>query len=114
MSSQPGPVTTSKALMQLPGSPHFQARYIPASGYGLVTVLTNGGILISIIVRFGIIEAFLRFYYFDADQQRRDALARRCVVFLLCTTTVTAIICTIFAAPLSRVLISRPSAGACS
>ncbi len=31
-------------------------------------------ILISILVRFGMIESFLRFYFSDADQERRDAL----------------------------------------
>ena len=54
-------------------------RYIPPSGYGIVELLGNGVIFISIIVRFGMIEAFLRFHFSDAEQQRRDALARRAV-----------------------------------
>jgi O-antigen/teichoic acid export membrane protein len=91
------------AVILLPVYTH----YIPKSGYGLVTILTNGGILISILVRFGIIEAFLRFYYVDSDQARRDALARRSVVFLLATTTIAAVVVAIFAGPLSKVLISR-------
>ena len=40
-------------------------------------------ILISILVRFGMIESFLRYYFADEDQERRDALARRAVGFLL-------------------------------
>jgi hypothetical protein len=55
------------AIILLP----IYSRYIPPSGYGLVTILTNGGILISIVVRFGIIEAFLRYYYVDDDQAPR-------------------------------------------
>jgi O-antigen/teichoic acid export membrane protein len=82
-------------------------RYISTSGYGLVTVLTNGGILISIIVRFGIIEAFLRFYFTDEQQDRRDALARRAAVFLLITTTIAAVAVAGFASPLSRVILSH-------
>ena len=54
-------------------------RYIAPAGYGVVELLGNGVILISILVRFGMIESFLRFYFSDEDQARRDALARRAV-----------------------------------
>ncbi|HEY1566230.1 MAG TPA: hypothetical protein VGF68_04410, partial [Solirubrobacteraceae bacterium] len=57
-------------------------RYITPEGYGVVELLANGVILVSILVRFGMIEAFLRFYFTDTDQARRDALARRTVAFL--------------------------------
>src|SRR5580704_17082400 len=67
-------------------------RYISPAGYGEVELLGNGVIFISILVRFGIIESFLRFYFIDADAERRDALARRSVAFLLIATTVTALI----------------------
>ena len=60
-------------------------RYIDPAGYGVVELLANGVILISILVRFGMIESFLRFYFADADQARRDALARRAAGFLLVT-----------------------------
>ena len=42
-------------------------RYIHPAGYGVVELLANGVILISIVVRFGMIEAFLRFYFTDED-----------------------------------------------
>ncbi|MBV9165774.1 MAG: hypothetical protein JO342_06440, partial [Solirubrobacterales bacterium] len=35
-------------------------RYISPAGYGVVELLANGVIFISIVVRLGIIEAFLR------------------------------------------------------
>jgi O-antigen/teichoic acid export membrane protein len=80
-------------------------RYIHPAGYGVVELLGNGVILISILVRFGMIESFLRFYYSDDDQERRDALARRAVGFLLVTTTIVSIVLAAFAAPLSRVVL---------
>jgi O-antigen/teichoic acid export membrane protein len=52
-------------------------RYIAPAGYGVVELLANGVILISILVRFGMIEAFLRYYFTDQDRARRDALVRR-------------------------------------
>jgi O-antigen/teichoic acid export membrane protein len=80
-------------------------RYIPPAGYAVVELLGNGVILISILVRFGMIESFLRFYFADDDPRRRDALARRTVAFLLVTTTAASIVLAIFAAPLSRVVL---------
>ena len=80
-------------------------RYIAPAGYGVVELLANGVILISILVRFGMIESFLRFYYSDADQERRDALARRATGVLLLTTTIVSIVLAVFAAPLSKVVL---------
>jgi O-antigen/teichoic acid export membrane protein len=80
-------------------------RYISPSGYGIVELLGNGVILISIVIRFGIIEAFLRFYFADSDQERRDALVRRSVAFLLITSTVTAVALAVTAGPLSRLVL---------
>ena len=80
-------------------------RYIPPAGYGVVELLANGVILISILVRFGMIESFLRFYFSDDDPVRRDALARRAVGFLLVTTTVVSLVLAVFAAPLSKIVL---------
>jgi O-antigen/teichoic acid export membrane protein len=85
-------------------------RYISPSGYGVVELLANGVIFISIIVRFGIIEAFLRFYYSDEDQARRDALARRAVRFLVVTSTLAAAALAVAAQPLSRVVLGHRDA----
>ena len=74
-------------------------RYVTPAGYGVVELLANGVILVSILVRFGIIESFLRFYFTDDDQDRRDALARRSILFLLLATTVVAIVLVLFAEP---------------
>jgi O-antigen/teichoic acid export membrane protein len=80
-------------------------RYIAPAGYGVVELLANGVILISILVRFGMIESFLRFYFSDEDAGRRDALARRSVLFLLLTTTTVSVALAAAAAPLSKLVL---------
>ena len=80
-------------------------RYVTPAGYGVVELLANGVILVSILVRFGIIESFLRFYFTDDDQDRRDALARRSILFLLLATTIVSIVLAVFAEPISRVVL---------
>jgi O-antigen/teichoic acid export membrane protein len=82
-------------------------RFIHPAGYGVVELLANGVILISILVRFGMIEAFLRYYFVDGDQARRDLLVRRTATFLLVATTVTAGALAAAAAPLSRLVLSH-------
>jgi O-antigen/teichoic acid export membrane protein len=83
--------------------------YIRPAGYGEVELLANGVIFVSIVVRFGIIEAFLRYYYTDTDQARRDALVRRAVAFLLLTTTLAAAVAVAAADPLSRLVLGNVS-----
>jgi len=80
-------------------------RYIAPSGYGVVELLGNGVILVSIVVRFGMIEAFLRYYFVDEDPERRDALVRRAVGFLLLATTIVSLVLAAFATPLSKVVL---------
>ena len=95
-------VSKFMAVLLLP----VYTRYIAPAGYGVVELLGNGVILISILVRFGIIESFLRFYFTDEDQRRRDALARRSILFLLVTTTIASLVLAAFAAPLSKIVLS--------
>jgi O-antigen/teichoic acid export membrane protein len=82
-------------------------RYVSPAAYGTVELLANGVIFISILVRFGMIEAFLRYHFSDEDQERRDALARRAVLFLLVASTIAAAALAAAAVPLSRVVLSR-------
>jgi len=86
-------------------------RYLSTADYGTIELLANGVILISILVRLGMIEAFLRFYFSDTDTARRDALARRAVVFLLVSTTIASVVVLVFAAPLSGIVLSHRSPG---
>lgn len=82
-------------------------RYIDPAGYGVVELLANGVIFVSIVVRFGIIEAFLRYYFTDEDRERRDALVRRAAGFLLIATTIAAIVLAAFAPPLSELVLGH-------
>ncbi|MEA2211561.1 MAG: hypothetical protein QOF83_1509 [Solirubrobacteraceae bacterium] len=82
-------------------------RYIAPAGYGVVELLATSVIFVSIVVRFGIIEAFLRFYFADEDADRRAALVRRAAGFLLVATTVTAAILAAVAGPLSTLLLGH-------
>jgi O-antigen/teichoic acid export membrane protein len=75
--------------------------YIETTGYGIVETLATFVIFISIVVRFGIIESFLRFYFSDRNRERQDALARRAVLFLLLTTTVACVVLATAASSLS-------------
>jgi O-antigen/teichoic acid export membrane protein len=86
--------------------------YIPPAGYGIVEVFATTVILVSIVVRLGMIEAFLRFHFAAADEAARDALARRASGFLLITTTTAAVALALFARPLSTLVLGRADVGA--
>jgi O-antigen/teichoic acid export membrane protein len=91
--------------------PVYTGKIAPA-GYGMVETLATFVIFISIVVRFGAIEAFLRYYFTDEDPARRDELVRRSALFLLVSTTICCIILAIPAGPLSRLITSREVPGA--
>jgi len=86
--------------------PVYTGRIAPA-GYGIVETLATFVIFVSIVIRFGMIESFLRYYYTDEDPRRRDALARRATLFLIASTTVACLILVIPAGPLARLVTSR-------
>jgi O-antigen/teichoic acid export membrane protein len=91
--------------------PVYTGRIAPG-GYGVVETLATFVIFVSIVARFGIIESFLRYYFIDEDQGRRDALVRRSVLFLMATTTVACILLVIPAGPLARLITSEHVPGA--
>jgi O-antigen/teichoic acid export membrane protein len=86
-------------------------RYILPAGYGTVELLGNGVIFISILARLGMIEAFLRYYFSDTDQARRDALVRRAAAFTLALTTGLAGLLALLAGPLSELILDRHDPG---
>jgi O-antigen/teichoic acid export membrane protein len=89
------------AIFTLP----LYTRYVSASGYGYVETLLTAVILLSIVLRLGVGEAFIRFYYDDADSERRDRIAAGAVGFAFITTTVAALLGVAFSASLSRSLL---------
>jgi len=80
-------------------------RHVTEAEYGVAELMMTGIVLFSILVRLGIGEALVRYHYVDEDRERRDALARRAVGFLLAATTVVAIPLAIFAQPLSQLVL---------
>lgn len=86
-------------------------RHVSEAQYGVAELLMTGIVLFSIVIRFGVGEAFVRYHYADEDQARRDALARRSVGFLLVATTLCAIPLLAFAGPLSELVLDQRDAG---
>jgi O-antigen/teichoic acid export membrane protein len=80
-------------------------RHVSQAQYGVAELLMTAVILVSIVVRAGIGEALVRYHYVDEDLERRAALARRAVGFLLVATTVCALLLASFAGPLSQLVL---------
>jgi O-antigen/teichoic acid export membrane protein len=89
------------ALFTLPLYTH----HLSEAELGYAETLLTAIILASILLRFGVGEAFVRFYFDDDDRQRRDQLARRTTSFALVTTTVAALVAVAFAGELSQALL---------
>ncbi|HEX7299524.1 MAG TPA: lipopolysaccharide biosynthesis protein [Solirubrobacteraceae bacterium] len=89
------------ALFTLPLYTH----HLSEAELGYAETLLTTIILVSILLRFGVGEAFVRFYFDDDDPDRRDTLARRTTSFALVTTTVAALIALAFAGELSQALL---------
>lgn len=85
-------------------------RHVSEAQYGIAELLMTGIVLFSIFIRLGIGEAFVRYHFADGDQERRDALARRAVGFLLAATTAAAIPLLVFAGPLSELVLDQRDA----
>ena len=62
-------------------------------------------ILASILLRAGVGEAFIRFYFDDEDTARRDRIARTATAAVAWTTTVASLVAVAFAGELSRLLL---------
>jgi O-antigen/teichoic acid export membrane protein len=89
------------ALFTLPLYTH----HLTTTQLGYAETLLTAIILASIVLRFGVGEAFVRFYYDDDDVERRDHLARRTTSFVLVTSTVAALVAVVFAGALSQALL---------
>ena len=65
-------------------------RHLTRADYGTAELLLTTIILVSIILRLGLGEAFVRFHYLDADPERRRRLARTATGTLFVVTTLAA------------------------
>jgi O-antigen/teichoic acid export membrane protein len=89
------------ALLTLPLYTH----HLSPDAYGAAESLLTAVILSSILVRVGVGEAFIRFYFDDEDVERRDRIARTATATVAWTTTLAALAALAFAGPLSKLIL---------
>jgi O-antigen/teichoic acid export membrane protein len=82
-------------------------RHLTRADYGTAEVVLTTIILVSIILRLGLGEAFVRFHYLDADPERRKRLARTATGTLALITTVAAGLVVIFPEPVSQLVLGE-------
>jgi O-antigen/teichoic acid export membrane protein len=90
------------ALVTLPLYTH----HLSPEAYGAAESLLTAVILSSILLRVGVGEAFIRFYFDDEDVARRERIARTATAAVAWTTTLAALAAVAAARPLSRLLLS--------
>ena len=84
-------------------------RYLTPADYGTAEVLITGVIAASIVIRLGIIEALLRFYYQAGEEPNQ--VVKTAFASLLWTTTIGLLIALPLAEPLSRLLLGHSDPG---
>ncbi|MDX6728127.1 MAG: hypothetical protein QOK49_2932 [Baekduia sp.] len=84
--------------------------YLTPADYGWAENLLTAIILTSIVLRFGIGEAFLRFWFDDEDHARRVDLARTATAWTLYVSTAATLVALPFAGPLSRLVLAHDDA----
>ena len=82
-------------------------RYLTPADYGAAEVMFAAIVSASIVVRFGLIEAVLRFYYTDDEDPDRVVASSFAGLFWL--ATIGALIALPFATPISEALLDRPA-----
>jgi O-antigen/teichoic acid export membrane protein len=80
-------------------------RHVSSQAYGTYNVLLTSVILASIVLRMGVGEAFVRFYFTDSDEERRTRIARTATATVAWTTTVAALVCVAFSSQLSQLIL---------
>jgi O-antigen/teichoic acid export membrane protein len=89
------------ALLTVP----LYTRHLDTKAYGAAETLLTAVILVSILLRVGVGEAFIRFYFDDDDQVRRERIARTATATVAWTTTLASVMAVVFAGPLSRLVL---------
>ena len=88
------------AVLLLP----LYTRYLTTEDYGAAEILFASVVSISIVVRFGLIEALLRFYYKDDENPRRVVSSTFAGLFWF--STIAALVALPFAQPLGEALLN--------
>ena len=89
------------ALITLPLYTH----HVGTQAYGAAESLLTAVILASIVLRAGVGEAFVRFYFDDEDGVRRARIARTATATVAWSTTLASLAALVFAGLLSRLLL---------
>ncbi len=85
-------------------------RYLTRGDYGVAELLATLVIFVSILVRLGLGEALVRYWYEEKDEVARDALARRAALGVLGLTTTATALAAVLAGPLSAAVLSHRDA----
>lgn len=91
------------AVVTLP----LYTRHVSTEQYGAYSSLLTAVILASIVVRLGLGEAFVRFYFHDEDRERRARIAKTTIATVAWTTTLAAALLASFAGPVSEALLGH-------
>jgi O-antigen/teichoic acid export membrane protein len=83
---------------------------LTTADYGYAENLLTAIIFTSILLRFGIGEAFVRFWFDDEDHARRLDLARTVTSWTLYVSTVVTLVGLVFAGPLSVLILTKEDA----
>jgi O-antigen/teichoic acid export membrane protein len=83
-------------------------RYLTPEDYGAAEVLFAAVVAVSIVVRFGLIEAILRFYYKDGEDPKQ--VVRSTFAGLFWLSTLAALVALPFAGPISEALLPTDAA----
>ena len=102
----PAVLAAALALFTLP----LYTRALSEADYGYAETLLTFIILASIVLRVGVGEAFVRFWFDDEDAERRERLARTTVTVVATTTTVAALAGLLVAGTLSELLLDTRDA----
>jgi O-antigen/teichoic acid export membrane protein len=89
------------AVLTLP----LYTRHVTTEGYGAYNTLLTAVILSSIVLRLGVGEAFVRFYFTDHDEQRKTRIARTATATVAWTTTVATLLALGFSGELSKLVL---------
>ncbi len=103
----PSILSAALALVTLP----LYTGALDPDEFGYAETLLTFIILSSIVLRLGIGEAFVRFWFDDEDLERRERLARTTTTIVVASTTFAALLGLAFAGPLSELLFDKRDAG---
>jgi O-antigen/teichoic acid export membrane protein len=84
-------------------------RYLTKADYGAAEVMFAAVVSVSIVIRLGLIEALLRFYYREDEDPAQVVASSFAGIFWL--TTIAALVALPFAGPISEALPAEPGAG---